>query len=302
MKLKLFQISSLILAAVLVTGCGKKAETVPEVTKVFWDAVIANDADDAVEYSTLESEEQFDRFGREWQNMLPSWGQIVMDGDEARVNTQISTPDGTGAGMLFFVTYLVKSDEGWIVDYGRTGKGVGASGAVVDFVDKITTLGEDIQKQIETTSENVAIEMTTIVEQLDQMTQQYQAQADKAIADTADSMRRLLDEFSASLEKAIDDLQGPDTEEIRNEMEQSVEQLQSSSNELKDQSLDAIANSGQQVIDVSEKLARISNETLDKYSAQWEDIINQFESELEKLVTHFSGEEAVVTPTPEPAQ
>jgi hypothetical protein len=298
MKLNLIQLGSLLLLATLLTGCGKKAETVPEVTKVFWDAVITDDSDDALEYSTLDSEEQFDRYNRDWLNMTPSWGQIVIDGDEARVNTQVSTPDGTGAGMLFFVTYLVKSDQGWIVDYERTGKGVGASGAVVDFVDKITTLGDDIQKQVEQTSENVAIEMTTIVEQLDRMTEEYQEQADKAIADTADSMRKLLDEFSESLEKAIEDLQGPGVTEAetRAEMEQSVEQLQSSSNELKNPSLDAIANSGQQVIDVTEKLARSSNEKLEKYSAQWEHILEQFELEMEKLVARFSGEDAAVPP------
>ena len=288
----LIKLASILLLALMLSACGKKAETVPEVSKAFWDAVITSDSSDAVEYSTLESDEDFDRFGREWLNMIPSWGQIVIDGDEARINTQISTPDGTGAGMLFFVTYLVKSDEGWLVDYERTGKGVSASGSVVDFVDKIATIGADIQKQFEETSENVAIEMSTIVEQLDQMTEQYQDQADKAVESAADSMRKLLDEFADSLEKAIEELQGPGiTETNQKDMEESVDRLQSSSNELKNPSLDAIANSGQQVIVVTEKLARISDEKLEKYAGHWEKILAQFEAEMEKLIAHFNGEE-----------
>jgi vacuolar-type H+-ATPase subunit F/Vma7/low affinity Fe/Cu permease len=288
MNRKLIQITSILLLALMLSACGKKAETVPEVSKAFWDAVIAND-----EYSTLENEEEFDRFGREWQNMLPSWGQIVIDADEARVNTQVSTPDGTGAGMLFFVTYLIKTDDGWVVDYERTGKGVSASGVVVDFVDKITTLGEDIRRQFEKTSENVAIEMATIVEQLDQMTEQYQDQADSAIESTANSMRKLLDEFADSLEKAMEEIQGPGiTETNQTDMKESVDRLQSSSKELANPSLDAIANSGQQVIVVTEKLARITDEKLDKYAEQWEKILVQFEAEMERLIAHFNGEEA----------
>lgn len=293
MNRKLIQIISIFFLAIMLSACGKKAETVPEVSKAFWDAVITNDVDDAVEYSTLESDEDFDRFERDWQNMIPSWGQIVIDADEARVNTQVATPDGTGAGMLFFVTYLVKTNDGWIVDYERTGKGVSASGVVVDFVDKITTLGEDIRRQFEKTSENVAIEMATIVEQLDQMTEQYQDQADSAIESTANSMRKLLDEFADSLEKAMEEIQGPGiTETNQTDMKESVDRLQSSSKELANPSLDAIANSGQQVIVVTEKLARITDEKLDKYAEQWEKILVQFEAEMERLIAHFNGEEA----------
>ena len=293
MNRHMIQIISVLLLALMLSACGKKAVTVPEVTKAFWDAVITNDNSDAVEYSTLESDEDFDRFGRDWLNMIPSWGQIVIDGDDARVNTQVSTPDGTGAGMLFFVTYLNKTENGWKVDYERTGKGVRVSGSVVDFVDRITTLGEDIQRQFEETSENVAIEMTTIVEQLDQMTEQYQDQADKAIESTADSMRKLLDEFANSLEKAIEEIQGSGiTETNQTDMKESVDRLQSPSNELKNPSLDAIANSGQQVIIVTEKLADISDEKLKKYSEQWEEILDKFEDEMARLIAHFNGEEA----------
>jgi hypothetical protein len=292
MKQNRILIIGLLLAAVLLGACAKKPETVSDVSKAFWDAVIQNDSGPAVAYSTLENADGFDRFGRDWHNMIPSWEQIIIDGDEARVNTQVSTPDVTGAGMLYFVTYLVKTPDGWKVDYERTGRGVRASGAVVDFVDRITTMGEDIQRQFEQASENVAIGMGAAVEQLDRMTEEYQDEAGKAIDDTANSMRQLLDEFSRSLEKALEDLQGPGlTQTNRTDMQDAVNRLQSSSRELDHPSLDAIANSGQQIIIVTDKLSRISNEKIRTYAAEWNRILAQFDTELKKLITGLTGQE-----------
>ena len=281
----------ILFAALVLAGCAKKPETVTEVSKAFWGAVITDDAGDVVEYSTLDSEEQYDRFGRDWKGMIPSPGQVVIDGDRARVNTQVAAPDTGDADMLYFVTFLVRTPDGWKVDYDKTARAVHASGAVVDFVDRITGLGQDIQRQFEHTSENIAIQMNAVVEQIDRMTEEYQDHAREAIDDTAASLQRLLDQLIASLNKAVEDLQGPEGEVQRKQLEESIDRLQSSSREMANPSLDAIANAGQQVIAVAGKLARLSKDKLQQYGEEWNRILDQFDAELTRFIDAYTASE-----------
>ena len=301
MNKRLFQIITLLLIALVLGACAKKPETVTEVSKVFWSAVISNDAGDAVEYSTLESAEQFDRFGRQWQNMIPSWGQVVIEGDQARVNTQVSAPDASDADMLYFVTYLVKTADGWKVDYDRTAKAVRAAGAVVDFVDRIATIGEEIQHQFDETSENLAIQMTAVVDQIDRMTEDYQDRAGQAVDRAAGNIRQLLDQLSASLKRAMEDLKDPDDSQLRKQIEDSIDRLEASSREMVNPSLDAIANAGKQVITVADELMTASEGRLKQYAEEWNRILDQFDQELSRFIDAYTSSDGEAQ-TPADAQ
>lgn len=293
----MFQIISLLLVAVLLAACEKKPVTVSEVSEAFWQAVITDAPDDVVAYSTLQSAEGYDRFGRQWQGLTLSWGRIVIDGDAARVDTQIAKPDAQATDTLYFVTYLVNTDAGWRVDYQKTADAVSVSGAVVDFVDRFTSLGKNIQRQVEVSSENAARQIAAFIGQLEQMAGDYQNQMDKAIDDAAGRMQGLLDEFVRSLQEAVEELQESgdevgqpgNTEASRSDIKESVEALQSSSDALKNPTIDSIANAGQQLITVTERLARLSDQKLQHYTQRWEQLAQEFTVELVNLIAVFTG-------------
>ncbi len=295
MRRRVIQIISLLLVGALLSACEQKPKSAPEVSEAFWQAVITDDSDDVVAYSTLQSVEGYERFDREWRDMATTWGKIVIDGDVAQIDTEISKSGGEHADVLYFVTYLVNTDEGWRVDYQRTAEAVSVSGAVVDFVGQLTSLGQNIQRQVEASSESAVRQIAAFVGQLEQMAGEYQKQTNKAIDATAGRMQRLLDEFVRSLEEAVKELQEPgdeggqpgDTE--RSDIKESVAALQSSSDALKNPTIDSIASAGQQLILVTEKLARLSDEKLQHYMQRWEQLAEEFMVELANLVAVFTG-------------
>ncbi len=297
MRRRVIQIFSLLLVGALLNACEQKPKSAPEVSEAFWQAVITDDSDDVVAYSTLRDIEGYDRFGREWRDMATSWGKIVIDGDVAQIDTEVSRPAEKPTDLLYFVTYLVNTDEGWRVDYQRTADAVGVSGAVVDFVGQLTSLGQNIQRQVEASSESAARQIAAFVGQLEQMAGDYHNQMDKTIDATGGRMQGLLDEFVRSLEEAVEELQEPgdevgqpgNTEASRSDIKESVEALQSSSDALKNPTIESIASAGQQLIIVTEKLARLSDQKLQHYVQRWEQLAEEFKAELANLIALFIG-------------
>ncbi len=297
MHRRVIQIISLLLVGALLSACEQKPKSSQEVSEAFWQAVITDDGDDVVAYSTLQRVEGYERFDREWRDMVTTWGKIVIDGDVAQIDTEVSTPGGEPTDALYFVTYLVNTDEGWRVDYQRTAEAVSVSGAVVDFVGQLTSLGQNIQRQVEASSESAARQIAAFVGQLEQMAGDYQKQTNKAIDAAAGRMQRLLDEFVRSLEEAVKELQEPgdeggqpgNTEASRADIKASVEALQSSSDALKNPTIDSIASAGQQLAAVTEKLARLSDQKLQHYTQRWEQLAEEFMVELANLIALFTG-------------
>jgi hypothetical protein len=241
-------------------------------------------------YSTLQSTAGYDAFSRGWEKMTPSLGAQFIDGDQAHVNTRITTSDATAASPLEFVTYLVKSEDGWKVDYARTAEAVRISGAVVDFVSRVTSLGENIQRQLEASSADIASRLTLFVDQLDKLSGHYQQHADQAIDAAAASMGRLLEEFTTSLEEAIEELdQAPGGDASRSQLEESAESLQSSSEALQNPSIETIASTGQQLVIVSDKLAQLGDQKLQHYRRRWEQLAEEFRQELASLAALLAG-------------
>ena len=125
--------------------------------------------------------------------MIPSWGKIIIEEREARVHTHVSKPDAASSEMLNFVTYLVKQDEQWKVDYENTEKAVLASAAVADFVNRITTLGNEISQQLEEVGKTLNNELEERHDQFQALAEDLGSQASQAMEDYSLLMRKHLD-------------------------------------------------------------------------------------------------------------
>lgn len=275
--------------ALFLAACGKP-QTPQEVAREFWKSVIAGNVSKVVEYSTLGSEEGYDAFSYDWQGMIPSWGKIIIEEHEARVYTHISKPDAATSEMLNFVTYLVKQDDAWKVDYEKTEKVVLASTVVSNFVNRISSIGNEITQQFEEASKRVTAELESLNDQLVELTESLGNQASQTITEYSEIMRLHLDALAASIENAIKEQKEKIDPADRETMENTVKELNQSSRKLAQPDMSSIAESGEVIIITRENLNKINAGTFQDYQAQWQEMMERVKQDLENLLNELSVE------------
>jgi hypothetical protein len=290
MKIKLVSISALLMLALILSACNKP-ETPQEVSLAFWQSVINNDVAGVVKYSTLGSEQGYDAFAREWKGMIPSWGKVIIEEREARVHTHISTPDAARSEMLYFVTYLVKQGNEWKVDYNQTEKVVGTSSAVTDFVNRITTIGDEISHQFEEAGKTVSSELEALNIQLIELTDSLGNQASLVVEEYSEIMRRHLDALAGSIENAIQEQEKDIDPADRETMENTVKELNKSSKKLAQPDMNSIAETGEVIIITRKNLDTINADTFQDYQAQWQQWIDKVNMDLMNLFNEISAEQ-----------
>ena len=290
MKIKLVSISALLMLALMLSACNKP-ETPQEVSLAFWQSVINNDVAGVVKYSTLGSEQGYDAFAREWKGMIPSWGKVIIEEREARVHTHISTPDAAKSEMLYFVTYLVKQGNEWKVDYHQTEKVVGTSSAVTDFVNRITTIGDEISQQFEEAGKTVSSELEALNIQLIELTDSLGNQASLVVEEYSEIMRRHLDALAGSIENAIQEQEKEIDPADRETMENTVKELNKSSKKLAQPDMNSIAETGEVIIITRKNLDTINADTFQDYQAQWQQWVDKVNMDLMNLFNEISAEQ-----------
>jgi hypothetical protein len=288
MKIKIVYIFVSLITALTLSACNKP-ETPQEVAGAFWQSVINNDVAGVVKYSTLASETGYDAFSRDWNGMIPSWGKIIIEENEARIHTHISTPDAAQSEMLYFVNYMVKQGDEWKVDFDQTVKVVLASSAVSDFVSRITELGNEISQQFEEASKTVTSELEVLNEQLVQLTERLGSKATLAIEEYSEIMRRHLDELADSIEKAIQEQEQKIEASDRQVMEQTVKELNQSSKKLAQPDMNSIAETGEVIVITRKNLDNIDTETFQQYQDQWQEWIDSVNVDLMNLFNEISA-------------
>lgn len=289
MKRELKIIFFSLLLALILSSCNKP-ETPQEVALAFWQSVINNDVAGVVEFSTLANEQGYDAFSRDWKGMIPSWGKIIIEENEARIHTHISTPDAASSEMLDFVTYMVKVEDQWKVDFEHTYKVVTASAAVSDFVDRIARMGTEISKQIEQAGKAVTSEIETLNEQLLQLTESLGSRATLAIEQYGEIMRRHLDALADSIEKAIQDQEQNIDPGDRAIMENTVKELNQSSKKLAQPDMNSIEETGEVIIITRENLDKLDAETFQNYQGLWQEWIDTVNVDLINLFNELSSQ------------
>ena len=289
MKFKYAFIILPLALAILLSACSKPQSPL-EVSQAFWQAVIEGNVSDVVKYSTLGSEEGYEAFSRDWTGMLPSWGKIIIEEHQARVHTHVSKPDAAQSEMLYFVTYLVRQDDQWKVDYDKTEKVVLASSAVSDFVNQITTIGNEISQQFEEASKMVTAELESLNNQLIQLTENLGDQAASAVEKYSEIMRQHLDALASSIENAIKEQDSSINPADRKMMEETVTELGKSSKKLAQPDMNSITETGEVIIITRKNLETIDAGTFQKYQDQWQQWINEVNVDLVNLFNEMSAE------------
>lgn len=274
------RVFALICSALLLSACVQEG-TPQDVTQAFWDAVVVNDAKGAVKHSTLADASQYDAFGRDWQGLTPSLGKIVIEGDQASVATMLAGPDDSSHSQVD--TYLVREGGEWKVDYARTGTqlGGGPLGALVGHLEKN---GSSITEQLKGASDDFAVSMERMGEQLEEAANEIGEQASEDIAKYGDDLRKSIEELAQSAQRVLKEEERRLSDDEQQMLEDVVAGLEEGSEQLSQVTLQSIADGAQALAAARQQLDAIDNEALQPYKEQWREWGERIEAETGRML------------------
>jgi hypothetical protein len=129
-----------------VTAC-QSTKTAEDITLAFWSAIAENNLELAKKYCSAQSKPLLSSSHHSnFQNTTLSYGKIVIDGNQATVETLIIPADNN---QHSFITFLLKEDNDWKVDYQRSRKNLENSQLFADLFKSLDTLSDAVNKQLE---------------------------------------------------------------------------------------------------------------------------------------------------------
>lgn len=287
MKVLFFRFAMAMLLMLTMSAC-TAPETPQETAAAFWEAVTGDDSRGAVRYSTLEDERHYDGFGESWGGLKPSWGRVVIDGDTASVAAEFSAPGRPAEESRHVVTYLVKQEGRWKVDYARTATGM-KGGAFSVLIGELGRLGRQLSEQFAASSEEFRREMEAMARQMEAYSESVNQQASESIERHGEALRRSIDELAASAREAMRDPEANLSEEERHELNDIAGELEEESDRLSDPNATSMAESSRNAAEAQQKLLTINKEALERYKRQWQEWQERFEEEARRFLEELNA-------------
>ncbi len=256
------------LALVVLAGCSNP-ETPQEVAAAFWQAMAENDASDVVEYSTLADAAAFDGYKRSWTDAVPSFGRVIIEGREATIVTRLPAEAGTEGERLELITYLVRFNDQWLVDYDRTGDAILNPSPLSNIMGELTKLGQKLSDSFSSSSGQMEQQMDQLARDLEAYSEEMSRQAQSAMDEFGEKLQEAMRELERSVEEALKD-DKPKPEEDQVILEQAARDLDRQADELDEPTMEALANASRTVAETGERFTRLSDETLNRYREEWE--------------------------------
>jgi uncharacterized membrane-anchored protein YhcB (DUF1043 family) len=277
----------LMCTALLLSGClGPK--TPQEVAKAFWYSVINHDAQNVVKYSTLNNPQEFDGFGLDWHGFTPAWGRIVIDGDQASIVTEFSGPTTNAADKRKCVTYLIRSNDVWKVDYKMTGNDL-HGGALGALFGQLNRLGNELSMSLDASVNELNAEMERLSRRLKEVTDSFSQQATKIIDKYADDLQQITRQLADSINRALNDKNNHPSEKDRQTMTEVAADLDTSSRALANPSTQTVTASNKQMATAQQRLDTINSGVADDYKTQWQTLGRQFATVMRNMLDELAA-------------
>ncbi len=279
--------AALLCLLTVLPGCSAP-KTPLEVTQAFWEAVVQDDAEAIAKYSTLTDASQYDRFARDWRNMQPVWGQIVITGDTAKVESTLTHVASPEHDDRRFYTYLINRGDAWQVDFERTADTI-RDNPFTQLISALDRIGETISDEWAASSEKLDAEMERLSEQFEQYVDTIGTQASESVQRFSEALRRRLHGLAESVERALKELQQQLSNEDRRTLTEVANDLRASGDALAEPSVVAMADGGRQIGLARQRLQATDDEVLGRYKETWRDWGRVLEADLRRLVEELAG-------------
>ena len=251
------------LALVVLAGCSNP-ETPQEIAAAFWQAMAEGDASDVVEYSTLADAAAFDGYKRSWTDAVPSFGRVIIEGGEATIVTRLPAEAGTEGERLELITYLVRFNDQWLVDYDLTGDAILNPSPLSNIMGELTKLGQKLSDSFSSSSG----QMDQLARDLETYSEEMSRRAQSAMDEFGEKLQEAMRELERSVEEALKD-DKPKPREDQVILEQAARDLDRQADELNEPTMESLANASRTVAETGERFTRLSDETLNRYREEW---------------------------------
>ena len=263
-------------------GCSNP-ETPQEVAAAFWQAMAENDAGDVMEYSTLAEATAFDGYKRSWTDAVPSFGRVVIEHREATIVTRLPAEAGTEGERLELVTYLVRFQDQWLVDYDRTGEAILNPSPFSSIMGELSRLGDELSARFSSSSDDFEQQMEQLARDLEAYSEEIGREAEGAMEAFGKKLQEAMRELERSVEDALKDSE-PTPEEDRVILEQAARDLDRQADELNEPTMESIASASRTVAETGERFTRLSEETLNRYREEWQQRLAEMRADADEFI------------------
>lgn len=281
-----------VIALALMAGCSKP-ETPQEVAAAFWQAMADNDADDVVTFSTLSDTAEFDGYGRSWANAVPSFGRVVIDGNQATIVTRLPTNTGPEGERLELTTYLTRQQSHWLVDYQRTGEILLNPSAFDGLMGELDRLKNRLSEQWASSSDNLEASMNELARDFDAYSDAMSQQAEDAVEAFGETLQKAMKDLQKSIDDALNNSTAP-TPDDKVILEQAARELGTKAEALSKPTMKTLSDASRTLAETGEQLTHLSRKTLREHQSVWEqklsDIRDDTEAFFADLHQRFSSE------------
>ena len=266
----------------LLAGCSNP-ETPQEVAAAFWQAMAENDAGDVMEYSTLAEATAFDGYKRSWTDAVSSFGRVVIEDREATIVTRLPAEAGTEGERLELVTYLVRFQDQWLVDYDRTGEAILNPSPFSSIMGELSRLGDELSARFSSSSDDFEQQMEQLARDLEAYSEEIGREAEGAMEAFGKKLQEAMRELERSVEDALKDSE-PTPEEDRVILEQAARDLDRQADELNEPTMESIASASRTVAETGERFTRLSEETLNRYREEWQQRLAEMRADADEFI------------------
>lgn len=277
---------ALFLTTTLLTACFSP-ESPQEVTREFWEAVITHNTEDLLEYSTLIDPNSYDAFNRKWEGYQVVTGKLMIDANQAEVETKLSQINKTSEHDKKVTTYLIKQDKKWKVDYVRTAKLL--EGDIFgQFFGQLDKLSKNLSSAFNESSKKFSIEIQRLEDELKLFSQSSSDEANKILEHHGDQLKQRLKELADSIDRALKEQEDTLTDDEKSTLLKVSDDLEKNQQTLSEPTVNNINQSNRHIINAQQQLNKINNKKMASYKKQWNKWQDSFEAEVQALLDDLS--------------
>lgn len=270
----------------LLSGClGPK--TPQAVTLAFWQAVVENHADAVAKYSTLADPKAFAGFGLQWGGFKPELGKIVIEGDQATVETRFAAPAGSDKASRHYTTYLVRKAGVWKVDFKTTAQGV-HGGALGVLFGRLNQLGGELSKSLDASARSLNVELERLSQKLKTMSDSFSQQASGIIDKHAQQLQGILRELEDSIHRALEDGDNHPSDKDKQVMVKVSTDLTHSCKALADPTTQSITICNADMATARQQLETVDDGVSANYKQHWQTLSQRFDAVMREMVDELS--------------
>ena len=191
-----------LLSAVLISGC-LESKSPQDVARRFWDAIKAHESDNALKYSTMNSQNSIDLLDEQIHVTEVTFGKILIDGNRTTIETTIKIRKNDSEETIPLRTILITEEGLWKVDYKQTKSTFPIHNAFSEMLDNIRDFGDEFSEKMKKSLEDLKQKIPEIEKNMNELSSVTSEKIREAWEKHMPEIRKKVDELGKALEEVL---------------------------------------------------------------------------------------------------